>query len=448
LLPQGDGAAQKAASARFVWEASAAARLHHPHSVTVLDHGVQGGTAFMVMELLQGRTLAQLLRGGRLPVERAVAMATQTASAVSAAHRQGIVHRDLKPANLFLVAPGGPAERTGGQDFVKVLDYGLAKPAFGEPLGLTVTGRFLGSPGYMAPEQIRGEATCPRCDIYALGAIVFEMVAGVPPFARANLYETMVAHVHEPLPALTDVLAGMRPAHPWDGALEAIVQRAMAKDPADRYATMAQLHDALARLSRPGTEAESSDRLVLHAVAQPMEPTWTEVRLNRALFAAAPPRAAPRWHGPPPKAAVRRLVPPLPKSRRRAPRSQRWLGALALALGVLALGGHALWPRAAIARGAVMARLDSVPQGAEVWLGDAMLCRQTPCTVPLRRSLGRRHVSLRFVHPHYEEFVATRRLTGAELRVEARLEGGAEHRHEHLHQNEADDGHLDAHGLL
>lgn len=475
LLPPSDPSAERLATQRFVFEAAAAARLHHPHSVTVLDYGTDpGGIAYLVMELLQGRTLGQLLRHeGRLEVYRALTIAKQTAAALCAAHAQNIVHRDLKPGNLFL-AQGPHVDRDhGGTDFIKVVDYGLAKPVAEHHESLTVTGRFMGSPGYMAPEQIRGENTDHRCDIYALGAILFEMLTGAPAYLRANVYETMVAQVHEPLPPLTLRAGGHgAPRAPsYAAALEALVRRAMAKAPGERFASMAELYDALsALLTGPGPyQGVARPQVLPHRVATARGDTWVEATLGRALgrahvYSAPPPPA----HG---GAAVRRPRRAAGDLKAQAPGPRagvvwrkvrhglaaarlRW-GLVLLALSILGvvgkLCGPYLWARAAGVRAAfapVVVHLDSAPRGAAVWHQGRQLCRETPCVVHLRRPLFKRHVSLRFTRPPLDEFVATRRLCGPSLQVHAVLDGGAEHGQQRLDQDEPHDGHLDAHGLL
>lgn len=459
LQAQGTLASQRLATQRFVFEAAAAARMHHPNSVTVLDYGTDNdGTAYLVMELLQGRTLGQLLRHeGRLAVYRALAIAKQTAAALCAAHAHDIVHRDLKPGNLFVSTSPHAARGAEGEDFIKVVDFGLAKAASGNDEGLTVTGRFLGTPGYMAPEQIRGESTDHRCDIYALGAILFEMLTGSPAYLRENVYETMVAQVHEPVPPLR-LVGGLGPRPlTYATALEALVRRAMAKAPEDRFASMKEMHDALGALfarddlgqRRPAAEvlgegAPQSCAPTVHALAYGRGDTWVEAPLRRAM---GPKKA---HYGPPPAAWTFQHAPRPDKPLGSATgTSGLWwrLGALMLAvvqpllhrphvrlfaavalficLSIPAMGGTARRLRAA--RAPVVTHLDSMPRGASVWLGQQQLCLATPCVVPLRRPWLKRHVSLRFVHPDCEEFVATRKLEHDQLQVHAMLTAPVPH---------------------
>ncbi|RYF04163.1 MAG: serine/threonine protein kinase, partial [Deltaproteobacteria bacterium] len=182
---------------RFFLEASIAAQLSHPHTVTVYDFGQSDdGIYYLAMEFLQGICLRQALRqAAPFAPRRALHIALQIASALREAHGLGAIHRDLKPANIYLLDGGGRV------DFVKVLDFGLVKSvaANDEDSRITQPGKFLGSPGYMAPEQIRGKPLDCRCDIYALGVLLYEMLSGRPPFVRSSPLETMRAHVHDPV---------------------------------------------------------------------------------------------------------------------------------------------------------------------------------------------------------------------------------------------------------
>ena len=169
---------------RFLREAQALAGLRHPNIVQVHDFGELGGLPYFAMEYVEGGSLAQRLAGTPLPPREAAALAATLAEAVEAAHRSGIVHRDLKPANVLLTDAGTP----------KIGDFGLARRLDGGP-GATLTGTALGTPSYMAPEQARGQARAigPAVDVYALGAILYELLTGRPPF-RA---ETPAQTVHQ-----------------------------------------------------------------------------------------------------------------------------------------------------------------------------------------------------------------------------------------------------------
>lgn len=231
---------------RFFNEAKAANAIGHPGIVDVLDVGsLPDGTPYLIMELLRGENLAtRLERVGRLPVAAALDLAQQAASAVAAAHAAGIVHRDLKPANLFLSASREDPTRTR----LKVLDFGIAKLA--EPLSghqvKTGTGAILGTPAYMSPEQSLGRSSGidHRTDIYSLGVILYHALAGAPPFMAEGFGEMMMLHMTAAPPSLLG-------RHPEVTAeVEAIVLRALAKKPDDRFQSMEELGRALAEPGR------------------------------------------------------------------------------------------------------------------------------------------------------------------------------------------------------
>ena len=225
--------------ARFVNEARAAHATHHPNIVDVLDAGtLASGVPYIMMELLEGETLGRRLeRERRLRVADAVEIALQTAQALHAAHSVGIVHRDLKPDNLFLVAdPIRP-----GHERVKVLDFGIAKLRKGLGNSLhTSTGAVMGTPIYMSPEQCRGVGAIDRrSDVYSLGIIFYEMLCGEPPFHSEGPGDVLLMHMsQEPeRPALRN------PAVP--PAIEAVILKALAKQPDDRFADMDELRVAV-----------------------------------------------------------------------------------------------------------------------------------------------------------------------------------------------------------
>ena len=210
---------------RFFHEAKAATEIRSPHIVDVLDFGqLDDGTSYLVMEWLEGRTLAAALRSdGPFAPARAARVVRQIAKALSAAHARGIVHRDLKPDNVFLTAVDEDPE------FVKVLDFGIAKLT-GAVDVRTQTGALLGTPYYMAPEQCEGRPVDARADVYALGVIAYELLAGRPPFAGKTLTEIIVGHLSTPPPSLRARVPGL-PA-----ALEAAVMQALAKSADERFA--------------------------------------------------------------------------------------------------------------------------------------------------------------------------------------------------------------------
>src|ERR687891_1383123 len=179
---------------RFRREAHAAARLNHPSIVAVYDTGSDDGTHYIVTELVEGETLAELFgRGGPLPPQRAVDISTEITRALVAAHERGVVHRDVKPGNVMLTPDGR----------VKVVDFGIARAAGVE--SVTRSGLVLGSAPYISPEQARGEPGDERSDIYALGCVMYEMLTGRPPFNADTPVATLYLHVHEQVPPPSSV---------------------------------------------------------------------------------------------------------------------------------------------------------------------------------------------------------------------------------------------------
>ncbi len=219
---------------RFRREARAASKIGHPNIVDVTDSGTtEEGSVYFVMEYLEGVELGNVIeREGALDVARALKIAGQICRALAAAHAQGIVHRDLKPENVFLIA------RDGHADVVKVLDFGIAKTTEAEAARerrLTSPGMAMGTPEYMSPEQAAGRAADARCDVYALGAIMYEMVTGIPPYSGDNFMEilTKKATQDPPEPAM------VRKELPT--LVSDLVMSAMARNPDDRPQTMEKL---------------------------------------------------------------------------------------------------------------------------------------------------------------------------------------------------------------
>src|SRR5712692_4496451 len=186
--------ANPALQKRFETEAKAVGSLNHPNVVAVFDAGEDNGCPYLVTELLEGETLAQRLRKGALAPGAAVEVALGIARALAAAHAVGVVHRDLKPANVFLTSDGR----------IKVLDFGLAKWMRAEGLSRenTFPGSLLGTPGYMSPEQARGEPADARSDLFSLGALLYEMLCGTAPFRRGAPVEDLHAILHEDPPPM------------------------------------------------------------------------------------------------------------------------------------------------------------------------------------------------------------------------------------------------------
>ena len=203
--------------ARFTREALAAARLSgEPYVITVFDVGEHGGRPFIVMEFLEGGTVHDRLRAGRVPVEHALDWLGQAAAALDAAHRKGVVHRDVKPANLLL-------DRDG---VVRVSDFGIASAAGLDTL--TLPGTVLGTAGYLSPEQARGELATPASDRYALGVVAFELLTGRRPFAADTPVTEAFGHLNADVPSAEQIA----PDLPF--GIDAVFARALAKDPAER----------------------------------------------------------------------------------------------------------------------------------------------------------------------------------------------------------------------
>ncbi|MGK8557129.1 serine/threonine-protein kinase [Nocardia gipuzkoensis] len=224
--------------ARFQREAELAARLDHPNIVEIYDRGSEDGQLWMSMRYVAGSDVARLIAGHALPPSRVAEILTQAADGLDAAHRRGLLHRDVKPANL-LVAPGDD-----GRDQVFVTDFGIARSRE-DTAGLTAAGALIATLGYVAPEQIRGEPLDHRCDVYALGATLYQMLTGAMPFARNTPAAVLRAHLAEPPPRPS----AADPALP--AALDAVIATAMAKRPADRYDSCGALAAATVRAFAP-----------------------------------------------------------------------------------------------------------------------------------------------------------------------------------------------------
>jgi eukaryotic-like serine/threonine-protein kinase len=301
---------------RFRREAGLAERLGHENVVRILDHGVEDGKHFLIMEFVEGLTLDTMLeRRGGLPIHEAVSYLKQACQGLQAAHQAGVVHRDIKPANL-MITPGGK---------IKIMDFGIART--GGMAGLTQSGMFMGTPRYISPEMARGAGADIRSDLYALGLLTYEMLTGKPPFDADNPWAVLRLQLEENPPPLHQV----RPEVPaW---LEAIVNRAISKDPAHRFQDPAEM---------------------LAAVEQ-------QTAAPRGMTAIAPRSAAP-------------TLPPTRLPRRRSSRGLVWglaAGAVLVALGLVAVlllsmgGGRAVTtpPPAAATSGLVqVADLSDTPR--------------------------------------------------------------------------------------
>ena len=348
---------------RFVLEASISSKLTHPNAVTIFDYGqTEDGLCYIAMEYLEGKTLsAELREKGPLPWERVVSITRQVCRALREAHTLGVVHRDMKPGNIFL------NKHSDEGDFVKVLDFGLVKETepTEEAANHTQIGQIMGSPRYMAPEQIKGVEVDGRTDIYSTGAVMYMMLTGKPPFDRNNEMATMMAHVSEPVQPMHSVVQGL--AIPE--GLEQIVYKCLEKEPSNRYGSMEDLLVAL-KLQGP---------------------------LNILSGGSGPNLSAST-------ASLSAPIAPDPK------RSRAWMGIAAAALviggtaifmtrGGDAAGGAASAPAGETATAApppavpapppkpvptLVMHIDTSPSGAKVKEDDLIVCAATPCDVTFK----------------------------------------------------------------
>jgi serine/threonine-protein kinase len=243
-----EAAARKGLVERFFAEAKAVNLIRHPNIVDVTDISrLPDGRAYLVMEYLEGQSLAKYLADRKaLSLQEAAGLALQMADALGAAHARGIVHRDMKPDNVILLA------RPNDIPFVKILDFGIAKLSVGDGGQATQTGSVMGTPAYMSPEQALGKNNeiDGRTDLYALGVILFQMLAGRPPYESEAFGELMIKHLYEPIPSLIAV----RPDLPAE--LDVFINRVLAKRKDDRFPSMQSLAQELVRIcTMAGTPA-------------------------------------------------------------------------------------------------------------------------------------------------------------------------------------------------
>jgi len=343
---------------RFFNEARAASSIRHPGIVEVYDFGWTDGSAYIAMERLEGETLRARRRRGLLRWSTALALARQVAGALGAAHAKGITHRDLKPDNIFLV----PDPEVPGGERIKLLDFGIAKLASGVAgQQRTRTGMVMGTPLYMAPEQCRGVAVDARADLYSLGCILFELCTGRPPFDGEGEGDLIAAHIHLQPPRMGSLVSGI------PREIESLVQRLLAKAPAERVQTAAELirlidaaraaisqagmsgqHPALAR-SELGTEsdhggtdeAERESTAAASAVARRARrdtgsPAWARSGGGALGIAAAmEPPSSPRVHTTL-SGAAGLISPGNPPA---APRSRKLVFGISVGAGALAACG-------------------------------------------------------------------------------------------------------------
>jgi len=310
---------------RFQREARAASNIGHPGIVQVIEMGyLQEGPPFMVMELLQGEDLrTKLSREGALPAHLAVPLMLQTCDALQAAHEKGIVHRDMKPDNIFLVY------RAGAVPTIKILDFGLSKIKSADRK-LTNTGTLLGTPNYMAPEQVRGsEDVDHRADIYAAGIILYEMLTGRIAYDGPSVQSVLVSIMTQDPPPPRAVRPDIPPA------LETVILKAIARNPADRYGSATQMAVDLARIATSMRIPISQMSLISMgastaegATMQAAVPVPSPAQAGTVPYIATPPTP------PPLSAAALSAAGPRPAGRK----SRGGLIALGIILGVIVLG--------------------------------------------------------------------------------------------------------------
>ena len=307
--------------ARFSQEAKAAAALNHPAVVAVFDVGVDGDVPYVVSELLEGETLRGLLSRGRLTRKRAGDLAVQVASGMAAAHRKGIIHRDLKPENIFITNEGR----------AKILDFGLARllasesalQSTSDTMAVTSPGMVLGTVGYMSPEQVRGEAADSRSDIFAFGAVFYEMLAGRPAFSGGSAVERMHAVLQND-PA--EITPGSLP-----DPFERIARRCLEKNPAHRFQSADDVAFAIEAMASNGVTAVSGAEPTVVGITFPAAPAGDARAAGaRGEGARGAEAEAPRVGGRVPLPLMATAPPPIQGS------ASRWRGLVGIGAGVAA----------------------------------------------------------------------------------------------------------------
>jgi serine/threonine-protein kinase len=296
---RGEMARNKEVTDRFLQEARAASSIGNPHIIDISDFGtLADGSTYFVMEFLGGKSLTDVMAEVRpMPLPRLLSIAKQIATGLHAAHDAGIVHRDLKPDNVIILQRSTPGSTSSGRDFVKILDFGIAKVG-GEASRLTQAGSIFGTPHYMSPEQAAGTQVDHRTDIYALGIILYEMASGKVPFDADNFMGILTQHMYK---AAVPILA-LVPQPEVPPGLDAIIQKCLSKKVEGRYKSMDELihdlekveqgvhPDALAEMmARSGSFAIPGDYFRVSAMPAPVPatPPGTEGRRGRGPLVIA-----------------------------------------------------------------------------------------------------------------------------------------------------------------
>jgi serine/threonine protein kinase len=288
---RGEMARNKEVTDRFLQEARAASSIGNPHIIDISDFGtLADGSTYFVMEFLGGKSLTAVMAEVRpMPLSRLLSIAKQIAAGLHAAHEAGIVHRDLKPDNIIILQRSTPGATASGRDFVKILDFGIAKVG-GEASRLTQAGSIFGTPHYMSPEQAAGTQVDHRTDVYALGIILYEMASGKVPFDADNFMGILTQHMYK---AAVPILA-LVPAPEVPPGLDAIIQKCLSKKVDGRYRSMDELigdlekveqgvhPDALAEMmARSGSFAIPGDYFRVSAMPAPVPATPPETGRGR-----------------------------------------------------------------------------------------------------------------------------------------------------------------------
>jgi serine/threonine-protein kinase len=323
--------ARKDADQRFQREALAGARLTHPNVVGVIDFGHRDdGSLYLVMELLQGESLrARLDASTRMPWPRALHIARQLLRGLGHAHDQGVIHRDIKPENIYLSHDGEDP------DVAKLIDFGIALLTAGEgaDVKITAAGLAVGTPTYLAPEQAVGGTIGPATDLYSLSVVLFEMIAGRPPFVADEAVRLLTAHAMTPPPTIN----GLEPAAALPPAVEAVIQRGLGKTWSERYTSAAEYIAAIddarraagIEISNPAATRYQTPVPGTLAVATPPAPVETMLGAGTRAVSTPAPTAAPAAAAPGPGLRLTR-------------RQLRVVGAVAAGILAIALGAAIL----------------------------------------------------------------------------------------------------------
>ncbi len=241
---------------RFLREAQTSSKLSHPNCITIFDFGIDGEYPFLVMELKQGRSLKQLLKEhAPLSIQRTVNLLSQVCAGMEEAHHLGIVHRDIKPDNIIVT------ERGNGEEQAVVLDFGIAKIIGGstEATSMTQTGGIIGTPQYMAPEQVLGKELDARCDVYALGVVLYEMLSGEVPFEADSAMALMMKHLNQEPISIRKLNSELQ----IPKAVDKVLEKVLKKDPSERYESVRDFRRALEEACSDTPRIEKTQRFLI-----------------------------------------------------------------------------------------------------------------------------------------------------------------------------------------